>query len=106
MFIAFGILTPKGPRIFWCKITQNYPLLIKELVTLFDKYFSRSNHMIKYKTYIYSIGRSFIFYFISTLDIIMLKVAVFVFFSMPRELVSNSALDYKEWKLKLLFNMM
>jgi hypothetical protein len=36
--------------------------------------------MIKYKTYIYSIGRSFIFYFISTSDIIMLKVVVFVFF--------------------------
>jgi hypothetical protein len=35
--------------------------------------------MIKYKTYICSIGRSFIFYFISTLDIIMLKVAVLFF---------------------------
>jgi hypothetical protein len=36
--------------------------------------------MIKYKTYICSTGRSFIFYFISTLDIIMLKAVVFVFF--------------------------
>jgi hypothetical protein len=36
--------------------------------------------MIKYKTYICSTSRSFIFYFISTSDIIMLKVAVFVFF--------------------------
>jgi hypothetical protein len=26
----------------------------------------------------------------------MLKVAIFVFFSLPRELVSDSALDYKD----------
>jgi hypothetical protein len=60
------MLTPKGPRVFWCKTTQNYSLLKKELVIFFDKYFSGSNHMIKYKTYICSTGRSFIFYFIST----------------------------------------
>jgi hypothetical protein len=36
--------------------------------------------MIKYKTYICFTGRSFIFYFISTWDIIMLKIAIFVFF--------------------------
>jgi hypothetical protein len=29
------LLTPKGPRVFWCKTTQNYPLLKKELVILF-----------------------------------------------------------------------
>jgi hypothetical protein len=40
-------LTPNGPRIFWCKTTQNYPLLKKEPVIIFDKYFSGSNHMIK-----------------------------------------------------------
>jgi hypothetical protein len=28
-------LTPKGPRVFWCKTTQNYPLLKKESVILF-----------------------------------------------------------------------
>jgi hypothetical protein len=28
-------LTPKGPRVFWCKTTQNYPLLKKEPVILF-----------------------------------------------------------------------
>jgi hypothetical protein len=26
-------LTPKGPRVFWCKTTQNYPLLKKEFKT-------------------------------------------------------------------------
>jgi hypothetical protein len=51
--------------------------------------------MIKYKTYICSIGKSFIFYFISTLDIIMLKVAVFICFSLPRKPIYDSALDYK-----------
>jgi hypothetical protein len=35
--------------------------------------------MIKYKTYICSTGMSFIFYFISTWDIIMFKVVIFVF---------------------------
>jgi hypothetical protein len=52
--------------------------------------------MIKFKTYIYTTGRSFIFYFISTYDIIMLKVAVFVFFSLPREPIFYLALDYKD----------
>jgi hypothetical protein len=28
-------LTPKGPRVFWCKTTQNYPLLKKEHVIFF-----------------------------------------------------------------------
>jgi hypothetical protein len=28
-------LTPKGPRVFWCKTTKNYPLLKKEPVILF-----------------------------------------------------------------------
>jgi hypothetical protein len=41
--------------------------------------FYRSNHMIKYMTYICTTGRSFIFYFISTYDIIMIKVAIFFF---------------------------
>jgi hypothetical protein len=36
--------------------------------------------MIKHKVYICSTGRSFIFYFISTYIIIMLKVVVFLFF--------------------------
>ena len=36
--------------------------------------------MIKYKTYICSTSRNFTFYFISTWDIIMLKVVVFVYF--------------------------
>jgi hypothetical protein len=31
----FFYLTPKGPRVFWCKTTQNYPLLKKEPVILF-----------------------------------------------------------------------
>jgi hypothetical protein len=52
--------------------------------------------MIKYKTYICSTGRSFIFYFISTKDIIMLKVALFVFLSLPRERVYDSSLNYKD----------
>jgi hypothetical protein len=39
--------------------------LKKEPVIIFDKYFFGFNCMIKYKTYIYTIGRSFIFYFIS-----------------------------------------
>jgi hypothetical protein len=38
--------------------------------------------MIKYKTYIYTTDRSLNFYFISTYDIIMLKVVVFVFFEL------------------------
>jgi hypothetical protein len=53
--------------------------------------------MIKYKTYICSAGRSFIFYFISTSDIIMLEVAVFVFLSLLREPVSDSTLNYKDF---------
>jgi hypothetical protein len=28
-------LTPKGPRVFWCKTTQNYFLLKKEPVIIF-----------------------------------------------------------------------
>jgi hypothetical protein len=28
-------LTAKGPRVFWCKTTQNYPLLKKEPIILF-----------------------------------------------------------------------
>ena len=38
--------------------------------------------MIKYKTYICSTERSFIFYFLSSYDIIMFKVGVFVFFDL------------------------
>jgi hypothetical protein len=34
-FLPTGDLIPKGPRVFWCKTTQNYPLLKKELVILF-----------------------------------------------------------------------
>jgi hypothetical protein len=30
-----NILTPKGPRVFWYKTTQNYLLLKKEPVILF-----------------------------------------------------------------------
>jgi hypothetical protein len=29
------VLTPKNPWVFWCKTTQNYPLLIKGPVTNF-----------------------------------------------------------------------
>jgi hypothetical protein len=53
--------------------------------------------VIKYKTYICFTSRSFIFYFISTKDIIILKVVVFVFLSLPREPVCDSALDYKDY---------
>jgi hypothetical protein len=28
-------VTPKGPRVFWCKTTQNYLLLKKEPVIIF-----------------------------------------------------------------------
>jgi hypothetical protein len=30
-----ALLTPKGPRVFWCKTIQNYPLLKKELIILY-----------------------------------------------------------------------
>jgi hypothetical protein len=28
-------LTPKGPKVLWCKTTQNYPLLEKESIIIF-----------------------------------------------------------------------
>jgi hypothetical protein len=37
--MALVALTPKGPRVFWCKTTQNYPLLKKEPVSLFRQVF-------------------------------------------------------------------
>jgi hypothetical protein len=52
--------------------------------------------MIKYKTYICTTSRSFISYFISTQDIIMLKVDVF-FLSLPREPIFYSTLEYKDF---------
>jgi hypothetical protein len=59
-------LTPKDPWVFGCKTTQNYPFWKNDLKLFFDKYFSRSNHMIKYKTCISTTSRSFIFFSIST----------------------------------------
>jgi hypothetical protein len=64
-------LTPKGPRVFWCKTIKNYPLLKKEPVfnicqLFIDKYIFLSIRMIKYKTYICTTSRSFICNFIST----------------------------------------
>jgi hypothetical protein len=35
-----NILTPKGPRVFWCKTTQSYPLLKKEHVIIYWQVFS------------------------------------------------------------------
>jgi hypothetical protein len=59
-------LTPKDSWVFWCKTIQNSPFLKKDLKLFFDKYFSKSYYTFKYKTYICTTSRSFIFYFIST----------------------------------------
>jgi hypothetical protein len=76
-------LTPKDPWV-GAKPLKTTPSGKKTCNYFFDKYFSRSNCTIKYKTYIRTIVRSFIFYFISTWDIITLKVAVFFFFELAQ----------------------
>ena len=96
----------------WVQNHSKLLLLKKGHVVIFDKYFSRSNYMIKYKTYISTTGRSFIFYFISTEDIIMLIVASFFFELAQRAYFCfNLGLEgccefHGVSELKLLFYMM
>ena len=55
------LITRKNPWVIWWKPIQKYPLRRNELYLISNKYITRSNYMINFKTY--SSGRNFIFVF-------------------------------------------